>query len=395
MASVRKREWTHNGETKTAWVCEYTDGKGKRHRKTFEKKKDADAYRTRMEVEKTDGFSAHSSLTVKDLAGLFLKHLEDKVKDNRIGLNHLRVHKQGVTVCILPYFGKMKVSDVKFSDVEAFKSFIIKSRNYSARSVKTRLSTLRAMEEFAKKRGMVKGQVISEACRELSPVGCGKIETFTPEQVQTLLTVSSKLYSGCSPRVRDMMECFVNISAFCGLRLGEIMGLTVKNIDINKRIIHVRHSLTDFDLLKAPKTKSGIRDVPMPVRVRDLLRSWIEQHYVENERGLIFRNETGTQVRQQNFHKWYWPRLLERAGLRVRGQKNLHFHALRHFAASWMVEHGLPLPEVAALLGHSKFDMTLQIYVHPIVNGSRRHEAIDRAAGALLALTDATNSRHG
>ncbi|AWJ85210.1 hypothetical protein TSH58p_17765 [Azospirillum sp. TSH58] len=222
----------------------------------------------------------------------------------------------------------MKVSDVKFSDVEAFKSFIIKSRNYSARSVKTRLSTLRAMEEFAKKRGMVKGQVISEACRELSPVGCGKIETFTPEQVQTLLTVSSKLYSGCSPRVRDMMECFVNISAFCGLRLGEIMGLTVKNIDINKRIIHVRHSLTDFDLLKAPKTKSGIRDVPMPVRVRDLLRSWIEQHYVENERGLIFRNETGTQVRQQNFHKWYWPRLLERAGLRVRGQKNLHFHAL-------------------------------------------------------------------
>ena len=59
-------------------------------------------------------------------------------------------------------------------------------------------------------------------------------------------------------------------------------------------------------------------------------------------------------------------RFLERAdlaGLRAVGllhAEQLHFHALRHFAASWMIENGLPLPEVASLLGHSKFDTTLQ-----------------------------------
>ena len=61
----------------------------------------------------------------------------------------------------------------------------------------------------------------------------------------------------------------------------------------------------------------------------------------------------------------------------------MHFHALRHFAASMMVDHGLPLTEVALLLGHSTFDMTLQVYAHPIAGGNRRSEAMQKIAAAL------------
>ena len=44
MATVRKRTWTSNGRERTAWVCDYLDGTGKRRLKTFATKKAADAW---------------------------------------------------------------------------------------------------------------------------------------------------------------------------------------------------------------------------------------------------------------------------------------------------------------------------------------------------------------
>ena len=67
------------------------------------------------------------------------------------------------------------------------------------------------------------------------------------------------------------------------------------------------------------------------------------------------------------------------------GEGAYHFHALRHFAASAMIESGLPMLDVVSLLGHAKFDMTLQVYAHLIIGGSRRHEAIDGMARMLIA----------
>ena len=49
-----------------------------------------------------------------------------------------------------------------------------------------------------------------------------------------------------------------------------------------------------------------------------------------------------------------------------------------------MIENGLPLTDVAALLGHSKFDLTLQVYAHAIVPGHRRLAALDRMAIDML-----------
>ena len=51
MASVAKRSWTHNGQTKTKWVVRYTDQVGSKHMKTFPSKKTADKYRMQVETE--------------------------------------------------------------------------------------------------------------------------------------------------------------------------------------------------------------------------------------------------------------------------------------------------------------------------------------------------------
>ena len=55
--------------------------------------------------------------------------------------------------------------------------------------------------------------------------------------------------------------------AFCGLRFGDICGLTLANIGFERRAIKVRHNSTDWDELKDPKTRAGFRTVPVPKHV--------------------------------------------------------------------------------------------------------------------------------
>ena len=191
-----------------------------------------------------------------------------------------------------------------------------------------------------------------------------------------------------SRRPHMLMRCLVHLGAFCGLRYGEIMGLTRASVDLDGRVLHIRHSLTRWDQLKGPKTASGIRDVPLPRHVAEVLREWLSTYYVENERQLIFRHPNGEMIEHSAVH-FLWKSLLRHAVLGDDFDRD-HFHALRHFAASIMVDH-LPLTDVASLLGHSKFDTTLQVYAHPIAGGHRRHAAFEQMAIAFIA-GDATRA---
>jgi integrase len=59
--SVRKREWTTGkGEWQEAWVVDYADAAGTRHIRTFERKKEADAYHASVRVDVARG--AHTAL---------------------------------------------------------------------------------------------------------------------------------------------------------------------------------------------------------------------------------------------------------------------------------------------------------------------------------------------
>jgi integrase len=72
---VRERSWQSGGETKTAWVADYFDQAGKRHLKTFERKKDADAWlvTTRGEIARGVHTAESSSVTLREAAELWIE----------------------------------------------------------------------------------------------------------------------------------------------------------------------------------------------------------------------------------------------------------------------------------------------------------------------------------
>ncbi len=385
MASVTKRKWTYNGVEKEAWVVRYMDAMGRRRGKTFERKKEADAYRRKVEAELDNGEHVPDgdTDTIRGMGEKLIKHLELRQANGGISRQRLYIYNLAFDRGIVPYIGNIKLADLKFTHLDTWWLELSKTK-ISERTRRDYLKFLKVLESFAIKRGASKKAVVPGFIKELGSLPEKPIKVLNAEQVGRLLEAVEVRPKGKQRRTHAILRCAVHLAAFCGLRYGEIMGLTVANLDLDAQVIQVRHSLNVFGELKGPKTAAGRRDVPIPAHAAAMLREWLQTYFIPNERGLVFRTEGGGDMAATNFHKFCWKPLLHRAGLWNEDGDQFHFHALRHFAASFMIQNGLPITDVASMLGHRKFDTTLQIYAHPIVGGNRRLETAETMARQLL-----------
>jgi integrase len=151
------------------------------------------------------------------------------------------------------------------------------------------------------------------------------------------------------------------LTAFCGLRRDEVIGLAWPEVDLDQRTAHVRKTGAG----DGPKSEAGVRVVPLPERVVRALRAWKRQQAAGRlawgemwtDTGLVFTREDGTAVPGQ----WVSVRfetLAFRAGL-----PPVRFHDLRHGAASMCKAAGLDTKFISALLGHSRTSFTDATYV--------------------------------
>jgi integrase len=81
--------------------------------------------------------------------------------------------------------------------------------------------------------------------------------------------------------IRRIMPCLKGrwrplflVAAFCGLRSSEIRGLIWANVDLDKRLIHVRQRADKYNVIGDPKSEDGHRSIPMMPLVVNALREW-------------------------------------------------------------------------------------------------------------------------
>jgi len=144
------------------------------------------------------------------------------------------------------------------------------------------------------------------------------------------------LYAECKGELLHI----VKVAVHTGLRRGEIMGLTWKDVDINRKLIYVRRSGKFAYSTKSSKN----RVVPMNDVVREVFLSILKQPNSD----FIFNNT----------HRNAFKEAMRRAKI-----TNFRFHDLRHTFASYLVMAGVPLNTVRELLGHSNINMALR-YSH-------------------------------
>jgi integrase len=139
------------------------------------------------------------------------------------------------------------------------------------------------------------------------------------------------------------------LSLFCGLRAGECHNLVWADIDFSQNIIYIKDA----------KNKSS-RFAYMTTEVNNMLQAIYEQ---QDKDALVFPSKTGRAKSEvsDTFTRTVASLKLN-DGISDRRNKVV-FHTLRHTFASWLVQRGTPLYDVATLMGHNTLEMTKR-YAH-------------------------------
>ena len=141
------------------------------------------------------------------------------------------------------------------------------------------------------------------------------------------------------------------------MRSGELCGLRVDNIDLDRRLVSVQQSVW-HGKVQAPKTDTAFRGFALSPNMVEHLRAFLVK-WRPNVNGLLFSTRTGSPWDSNLLVKRKLKPLLEKLEIRSGG-----LHAFRHGNATLMDRLGVPMKVRQQRLGHSDAKMTLGTYTH-------------------------------
>lgn len=148
------------------------------------------------------------------------------------------------------------------------------------------------------------------------------------------------------------------------MRLGELLALTIGDIDFDNGVIEITKSLARLDgkdKVTPPKTEASRRIITIPQELKQDLQEYVTAIYRPTSKKRIFANIT----------KSYLEHEMKR-GMEASGVKKIHLHCLRHSHASMLVQMGFSPLEIANRLGHGRVTTTIETYCHPTMDAQQR-----------------------
>lgn len=187
-----------------------------------------------------------------------------------------------------------------------------------------------------------------------------KIDVLRPEEVSALVRAAET----------EQDAALIHTAAFAGLRIGELLALRWRDIDFERRTIHVRENWTRGETT-TPKGGTE-RAVPMADEVaRELARVGRRDHFAANG-DLVFCTELGEHLGYKSLKERYRG-ALKRADLR----RDFRFHNLRHTFGSTVIRHA-DSREVMEWMGHADLATTRRYLAFV-----DRQDAADRVSKAF------------
>lgn len=222
-------------------------------------------------------------------------------------------------------------------------------------------------------------------------------------EVHALTVDEQKKVESAALKNSNPLAFAIVLDLYTGLRVGELMGLKISDIDLKKKELTVRRTVGRVDvpgehrteiLMSEPKTASGRRTIPLTDFIADMLKEYIQNRNTMvsamrdrwsrnsplgrynrrvgddgewKDEGFLFLTLFGTIP-----ENGYIRRLLDDC-LKTVGLKHINFHALRHTFATRCVESGFDIKSLSEILGHTDASMTLNIYTHAMGEQKRRN----------------------
>jgi len=180
---------------------------------------------------------------------------------------------------------------------------------------------------------------------------------------------------------REPFKTLFATAWFTGLRAGEILALTLDDLDFTHKTIRVNKSMDDATReIRQPKTPKSVALLPMPSALEQQLRDYIHQTWKPNPTQILFPNRRGTRPRSRdNVVRLGLKPVLKTLGI---PRNDVGLHAFRHGLATELAEASVPLTVLQNQLRHADVKTTLRVYSHVIPQTQR--DAMEQLGGIQL-----------
>lgn len=267
-------------------------------------------------------------------------------------------YAQLVRLHLVPGLGHLRLGRLQPEHVDAF----LERKRADGLSART-CQYLRAVLRIALNRA-IKRKLVAQNAAALADAPClipVEVQSLTPDQARTFLAAVAA----------HRLQALIVLAVSCGLRQGEILGLTWRDVDLDRGVVRVRQALERIGKgwrIVEPKSKASRRTVRLPAPVVPILRAHrvrqLEQRLAAGatwqEHGFVFTTRHGQPLDGCRLNRQV-KMLLHSAGL-----PSLHFHALRHSCATFLLVQGVAPRIVMDILGHSQISLTMNTYSHVI-----------------------------
>ncbi len=321
---------------------------------------------------------AAGEITVAELVDRYIK-LKRGLKQKS-----MRAYSSAVNRVHAAPFGQLKIRTVKLSDAKGW--FVdLHDSGIKQNTISVLQSVVRPAFEMAVDDDMIRKNPFKFKLSDVIPKDAFVRTALTREQ-QNLYLHFFQEYGGGS-YYDDIV-----ILLGTGLRVSELYGLTKADLDFTRRCLYVRRQLCRTAnrpyFITSPKTKSGIRTIPMTDMVYMALKRVLKDRtppktemVVDGCSGFLFLDKDGRP--KVAMHLENYMRLLQRKHRWALGEDFpvVTPHVLRHTFCTNLQRAGIDIKSLQYLMGHSSASVTLDVYTHTDYN-SVKH-AFDQIAANL------------
>lgn len=308
-------------------------------------------------------------MTFKEAAEMYFDIKVSLIKPSSLA-NFKHLYKDHIS----EYFDKYDIDDINSRVIQKFYNSLVtkKSRHnpdvcLSEKVIKDIVGVVKMIMYNA----MAEGETTERVFKLKKPYGMRKTDNgqddfLNEEDYRRLLELcTDKNYNGHFVKAK----IFVLLALTTGVRIGEACGIMWSDIDYDQRIIHIRRTvqrITDIDgtsyiHIGDPKSDTSNRSVYILDILFDVLKSYEDYRNIDDRHTFVFGK--GDKPNE--------PRTLRdmyRRFLKYNDIKYIRPHALRHTFCTYSLENGCDVKTISQLLGHSKTDITLDIYTHVTKN---------------------------
>ena len=331
--------------------------------------------------EAKDGFkSDEKNLTVKQLAELFKKDGESYAPKTYQEREYI------LRLYIVPELGHLKLKSLKNIHIREFYDKVIGTNGGGIKKLEHVHKILNRMLNWA---------VENEIAIPRNPISKGLIKSIKHTASRSKREEQQELEFSNEDAVlllREVKgkpaEIIFQLQMLHGLRIGEALGLTWENVDLQKNTITVNQQLQDismklrkgtrfetdsYQIKTIPKTVRSERSVPLQSPTKKMLL----RTAVAERNGYVFKGQDGQSVTYGNFRKRHFYPVIRALDLKLKT------HDLRTFFGSWHLGmNKTDIMTVSKWMGHRDPRITLSTYAKVIEELEKEHQ--DSIGNALV-----------